>query len=280
MEDKLVPAQFAEDSDVALGALYTAERTDVQNVLGHSLTIISILVAYSAIIGATWATRASAIPPGLFPLIPIPVLTAIAWHSQLNLLVLTHNQSILVIERALTAQIPSFTPDERRWVGATSGRLVSDLSLLVKERRIAVAGGGIIAYTGVMLIVIGLTGSSVIVPIAKHYPWAWVSWPAGFIYLLVLYWLGRCYISSFSIDAVKLSDWAKSAENAQQRQFPSLEGRTIVSANVPSRLADEVKDAAKRMGIEPDAATEQALSSWIENFRQPPPGGGQDTGVQ
>ena len=117
MADNAVPAQGEADSDVALGALYTAERTDVQNVLGHSLTIISILVAYSAIIVATWATRASAIPHGLFPLVPIPVLTAIAWHSQLNLLVLTHNQSILVIERALTAKIPSFTPDERRWVG-------------------------------------------------------------------------------------------------------------------------------------------------------------------
>lgn len=140
--------------------------------------MISILVAYSAAIGLTWATRASAIPSGLFPLIPIPVLTAIAWHAQLNLLDLTHNQSILVIERALTAKVSAFNQDERRWLGATSGRLVSDLFLLVKERRFDVAAGGIVAYSGVLLIVVGLTGASVIVPIAKQYPWWWVSIPA------------------------------------------------------------------------------------------------------
>ena len=135
----------------------------------------------------------------------------------------------------------------------TSGRLVSDLALLLKEGRIAVAGGGIIAYSGVMLIVVGLTGSSVIVPIVKHYPWGWVSWPAGFIYLVVLCWLGRCYISSFSIDGLKLSDWAKSAIT-QQGQFPSLDGRTTVSARVPSKLVAEVGAAAKLAGIGADAA--------------------------
>jgi hypothetical protein len=68
------------DSPNALAALYEAERPDVQNILGHSLTLISILVAYSAVIGATWATS----PDYLIPVIPIPLLAAMTWHPQLT----------------------------------------------------------------------------------------------------------------------------------------------------------------------------------------------------
>jgi hypothetical protein len=64
------------DSANALAALYEAERTDVQNIIGHSLTLISILVAYSAVIGATWATSPDTVPHYLIPVIPIPLLAA------------------------------------------------------------------------------------------------------------------------------------------------------------------------------------------------------------
>jgi peptidoglycan/LPS O-acetylase OafA/YrhL len=66
------------DSAPALAALYAAERTDVQNILGHALTLISIIMAYSAIIGATWATKPDTMPHHLIPVIPIPLLVATA----------------------------------------------------------------------------------------------------------------------------------------------------------------------------------------------------------
>jgi hypothetical protein len=52
-----------DDSAVALAALYAAERTEVQNILGHALSLLSVLMAYSTFIGVAWATRAATIPP-------------------------------------------------------------------------------------------------------------------------------------------------------------------------------------------------------------------------
>lgn len=120
----------------------------------------------------------------------------------------------------------------------------------------------------------GLTGSSVIIPIAKQYPWWWVSVPVGIIYLGVLCWLFRCYLVSFSIDSDKLRDWAKSAESKQAKQFPPLDGRTTCSARVPAKLAEQVEGAAKLAGIGWDAVAEQALGLCIERNRQgaPTPG--------
>ncbi|MDT5320393.1 MAG: hypothetical protein QOD88_2915, partial [Mycobacterium sp.] len=89
------------DSVPALAALYAAERTDVQNILGHALSLISILVGYSTVIGAVWATRPDTIPHALIPVVPIPSLLVIAWHSQLNSRVFAHNQAIFLLEQKL-----------------------------------------------------------------------------------------------------------------------------------------------------------------------------------
>jgi hypothetical protein len=51
-----------DDSAVALAALYEAERTEVQNILGHALTLVSVLVTYCTLVGVTWATRPDTIP--------------------------------------------------------------------------------------------------------------------------------------------------------------------------------------------------------------------------
>src|SRR5271166_6698894 len=50
-----------DDSAVALAALYAAERTEVQNILGHALSLLSVLMAYSTFIGVAWAARAALI---------------------------------------------------------------------------------------------------------------------------------------------------------------------------------------------------------------------------
>jgi hypothetical protein len=45
-----------EDSVPAIVALFDAERREVQSILGHALSLISILVAYSTVVGAVRAT--------------------------------------------------------------------------------------------------------------------------------------------------------------------------------------------------------------------------------
>ncbi len=114
----------AEDSVPAIAALFEAERSEVQSILGHALQLVSILVAYSTVAGAVWATRPDTVPHALVPIVPIPLWMVIAWHSQLNSRVFAHNQAIVVLEQKLLDHIPSITYPTRLWIGHTSGRLV------------------------------------------------------------------------------------------------------------------------------------------------------------
>jgi hypothetical protein len=86
------------DSVNALAALYAAEQTDVQNILGHALTLISILVSYSVVIGAAWATSPDTVPHYLIP-VSIPVFA--------------------ILEQKLLDQIPSMKRPTRLWGGNT-----------------------------------------------------------------------------------------------------------------------------------------------------------------
>lgn len=200
------------DSVEALAALYAAERADVQNVLGHSLTLISILVAYSAIIGATWTEHPDAIPHWMTIFLPVPVLAAIAWHSQMNSLVFAHNQSIQVLEEQLFKHIPSIGNDATRklWVGATSGRLVTDVPILIKEKRFALLAASVTAYGAVGLIVVGLTAGSVWISISNNYA-AILAYIMAAFYLIIIVFLVWSYITTLKIDVKVLDKWAASA---------------------------------------------------------------------
>jgi hypothetical protein len=179
----------------------------VQNVLAHSFAIISILVAYSAVIGATWSTKPGAIPHWLTPFLPVPVFAAIAWHSQMNSLVFAHNQSVKVLEERLLEHAGV----KRRWVGSTCGRLVTDLPILLSEKRIGMAAASITAYGGVLAIVLGLTGASVAIPLVNN-DWEWLAWSMMILYLVIIVLLGMAYKSTFEIGKPKLDEWLTSAE--------------------------------------------------------------------
>ena len=207
------------DSAPALAALYAAERTDVQNILGHALTLISIIMAYSAIIGATWATKPDTIPHHLIPIIPIPLLVATAWHSQLNSRVWAHNQAIFILEQRLLDQIPSIKERTRLWIGHTSGRLVVEVPILLKDKRFALAAASIITYGGLLAIVLGLTVASIVVPIAINRDWQGFAWVMAVVYTIVLFSLAASYKSTFGINIEKMNEWAKSAHDAFPDQF-------------------------------------------------------------
>jgi membrane protein implicated in regulation of membrane protease activity len=198
------------DSTEALAALYAAERTDVQNVLGHSLAMISILVAYAAVIGATWSTKPEAIPVWLTIFLPIPVLAAIAWHSQLNSLVFAHNQSIKILEDKLLLLVPSITGHTRLWVGATCGRLVTDLPILLKEKRIGMAAASLVAYGSIASVVLALTAASIVIPFERG-EWQWLALLMAVIYVVIVILLGRSYAETFQMSKTSLDDWADSA---------------------------------------------------------------------
>src|SRR6201994_4167713 len=155
----------SEASGPAIAVLFEAERPEVQAILGHALSLISILVAYSAVVGAAWATRPDTVPHALVPVVPIPVWLVIAWHSQLNSRVYAHNQAIVLLEQKLLDHIPSITYPTRLWVGHTSGRMVNEIPILLKEKRYAIAAASIITYGGFLGIVLALTVASIVVPI-------------------------------------------------------------------------------------------------------------------
>jgi hypothetical protein len=212
------------DSVPALAALYAAERTEVQNILGHALSLVSILVAYSTVIGAVWATKPDTIPHALVPVLPIPALLVIAWHSQLNSRVFAHNQALFILEQRLLNQIPSIKNPTRLWIGRTSARLVNEIPILLKDKRYAIAAAAIIAYGGLLTIVLGLTISSLVVPIVVIQDWQGLAWVMAIVYAVVLFLLGASYKSTFGINLRKMDKWAKSARDAFPDQFNTTHG--------------------------------------------------------
>jgi hypothetical protein len=213
-----------DDSAVALAALYAAERTEVQNILGHALSLLSVLMAYSTFIGVAWATRAATIPHYLIPFIPIPILLAIAWHSQLNSRVWAHNQVIFILEQRLLDRIPSIKNPTRLWIGHTSGRLVVEVPILLKERRFAMAAASMITYGGVAVIVLALTIASIVVPVAINRDWQVLASVMAVLYAIVLFLLIASYKSTFGINIKKMDEWAKSAHDSFSRQFKTKYG--------------------------------------------------------
>ncbi len=207
------------DSAQALAALYTAERTEVQNILGHSLSLVSILVAYSTVIGAVWTTRPDTVPHALVPVLPIPALLVIAWHSQLNSRVFAHNQAIFILEQRLLNQIPSIKNPTRLWIGRTSARLVNEIPILLKEKRYAIAAAAIITYGGLLTIVLGLTISSLVVPIVINQDWQVLTSIMAVVYAVVLFLIAASYKSTFGINLATMDKWAQSAHDAFPEQF-------------------------------------------------------------
>jgi hypothetical protein len=223
-QNKNVGSVASGDSAQALAALYTAERTEVQNILGHSLQLVSILVAYSTVIGAVWTTRPDTVPHALVPVLPIPALLVIAWHSQLNSRVFAHNQAIFILEQRLLDQIPSIKNPTRLWIGRTSARLVNEIPILLKEKRYAIAAAAIITYGGLLTIVLGLTISSLVVPIVVNQDWQVLTSIMAVVYVLVLFLLAASYKSTFGINLATMDKWARSAHDTFPEQFNPAHG--------------------------------------------------------
>jgi hypothetical protein len=212
------------DSVPALAALYMAERTEVQNILAHALSLVSILVAYSTVIGAVWTTRPDTVPHALIPVLPIPALLVIAWHSQLNSRVYAHNQAIFILEQRLLNHIPSINNATRLWIGRTSARLVNEIPILLKEKRYAIAAAAIVTYGGLLTIVLGLTLSSLVVPIVVNRDWQGLAWVMAVVYAVVLFLLAASYKSTFRINLATMDKWARSAHDAFPEQFNPSHG--------------------------------------------------------
>jgi hypothetical protein len=213
-----------EDSVSAIVALFDAERREVQSILGHALSLISILVAYSTVVGAVWATRPDTVPHALVPVVPIPLWMVIAWHSQLNSRVFAHNQAIVVLEQKLLDHIPSITYPTRLWLGHTSGRLVNEIPILLKEKRYAIAAASIITYGGFFAIVLALTVASIVVPIFVNHDWQELACAMSVVYAVVVVLLAASYKSTFGINIDTMDEWAKSAHASFPDQFRTQHG--------------------------------------------------------
>ena len=174
--------------------------------------MISILVAYCAVIGAVWAQKPDAIPEWMTIFLPIPVLAAIGWHSQMNSLVFAHNQSISVIEEMLFKFTPNLTDEQGLWVGANCGRLVTDVPILLAHRRIGMAAASLTAYGAIAAMALALTVASVWIPIADNYN-VRIAIAMGVLYLFIVILLGISYVSTFGINKDVLDSWAQKASD-------------------------------------------------------------------
>ncbi len=196
----------------------------MQSILGHALTLVNVLIGYSSVVLIAWATRAETIPHYLIPLIPVPAYIVIAWHSQLNSRVWAHNQVILVLEQRLLDLIPSIKYPTGLWIGHTSGRLVVELPVLVKERRFGMAAASILTYGGVLAVVLALTISSIFVPLAINRDWQVLAGVMAVVYAIALVLLYTSYKSSFGINARQMDQWVRSAQQSFPEQFKTRHG--------------------------------------------------------
>jgi hypothetical protein len=189
-------------------------------------------MAYSTFIGVAWATRAATIPHYLILFIPVPILLAIAWHSQLNSRVwAAHNQVIFILEQRLLDRIPSIKNPTRLWIGHTSGRLVVEVPILLKERRFAMAAASIITYGGVAAIVLALSIASIVVPIAINRDWQGLASVMAAVYAVVLLLLIASYKSTFGINIEKIT----SGRNLPTTPFPTnSKQRTVMKSGADS----------------------------------------------
>jgi hypothetical protein len=164
------------------------------------------------------------VPHALIPVVPIPSILVIAWHSQLNSRVYAHNQAIFILEQKLLDQIPSIRYPTRLWLGHTSGRLVNEIPILLKEKRYAMAAAAMITYGGFLTIVLALTISSVVVPIFINHDWQVLASIMAVVYSLVFFLLAASYKSTFGVNIDTMDEWAKSAHISFPEQFNTTHG--------------------------------------------------------
>jgi hypothetical protein len=88
---------------------------------------------------------------------------------------------------------------------------VVELPILLEERRFGMAAASLIAYGGILAIVLALTISSLVVPIAINQDWQ------GLL-------LAASYKSTFGINIAKMDEWAKSAQDTFSDQFKTTHG--------------------------------------------------------
>jgi uncharacterized protein YacL len=142
----------------------------------------------------------------------------------LNSRVFAHNQAIFILEQRLLNQIPSIKNPTRLWIGRTSARLVNEIPILLKEKRYAIAAAAIITYGGFLTLVLGLTISSLVVPIAVNQDWQVLTCVMAIVYTVVLFLLAASYKSTFGIDLATMDKWARSAHDAFPEQFNPAHG--------------------------------------------------------
>lgn len=86
----------------ALSAVYGAERQDLPGLMGHALTLLGVIVAYSGIATGILGDDPARFSQALFPVIlAFPVWMVIAFHVTLMANVFAHGKSTMILERAL-----------------------------------------------------------------------------------------------------------------------------------------------------------------------------------
>jgi hypothetical protein len=75
-----------------------------------------------------------------------------------------------------------------------------------------------------LTIVLALTASSVVVPIAINGDWQWLAWAMAVVYAIVLFLLAASYQATFGVNVRKMDEWAKSAHDAFPDQFKTTHG--------------------------------------------------------
>ena len=128
--------------------------------------------------------------------------------------------------------IPSITYPTRLWLGHTSGRLVNEIPILLKEKRYAIAAAAIITYGGLLGIVLALTVASVVVPIFVNHDWQELAWAMSVVYAVVFVLLAASYKSTFGINIDTMDEWAKSAHSVVSR---SVQDSARLSRNEAER---------------------------------------------
>jgi hypothetical protein len=139
----------------AWASLYEAERQDLSSLMGHALSLVGLVIAYSAAISGIISKDESKIFEGWFflAIAAFPTWMAMGFHLNLMALVLAHGKSATHAESKLLGAT-DMAQSHRKYFGAMRGAEVTDLMSQSRSAQIQT----LVAYGGVLALIVVFTG--------------------------------------------------------------------------------------------------------------------------
>ncbi|MGH2959561.1 MAG: hypothetical protein ACRDKE_08130 [Solirubrobacterales bacterium] len=177
-----LPDGSDEERLAATIALYDGERQDLTSLMGHSLTLVGLLIAYAAAASGLLSNGDSVFSDWYFAAIAaLPAWITLGFHTTLIKLVFAHSRSAVYLEDQL-ALVAGIRGADRDKVGARAGELATNIA----TQRPAARGQTLVTYVGIAVLIIFFTVYCISVVAQKTGRWGSTEAVASSVFYLGL----------------------------------------------------------------------------------------------